>query len=126
WMDDDEFADVLALANTLPGPINTKLSGYIGWKLDGFLGLLICIVATVLPTAFLMILILVVFKSFKDSSWVKGMSKGVIPVASVMIGVLAVDFFKKADKTIGFMKSITLILLSIVVINLLNIHPAIL
>src|SRR5690625_6253034 len=38
WMDDEEFADVLALANTLPGPINTKLAGYIGWRIAGWRG----------------------------------------------------------------------------------------
>ena len=32
WMDDDEFADVLALGNTLPGPIATKMAGYIGYR----------------------------------------------------------------------------------------------
>jgi chromate transporter len=29
WMNDDEFADVLALGNALPGPIATKMAGYI-------------------------------------------------------------------------------------------------
>lgn len=57
WLDDDEFSDILALANTLPGPINTKLSGYIGWRLKGFMGLLTCIIATVFPTALLMIIL---------------------------------------------------------------------
>jgi len=32
WMDEEEFGDTLALANTLPGPIATKLAGYIGYK----------------------------------------------------------------------------------------------
>lgn len=30
WMTDDEFADVLSIGNTLPGPIATKMAGYIG------------------------------------------------------------------------------------------------
>jgi len=30
WMNEDDFSDVLALANTLPGPIATKMAGYIG------------------------------------------------------------------------------------------------
>src|SRR5699024_12612472 len=89
WMDEDEFADVLALANTLPGPINTKLSGYIGWRSGGIWGLLTSIIATVLPTAILMILLLTVLNTFKDNPLVQGMSKGVIPIAGVMIGVLA-------------------------------------
>ena len=38
WMDDDEFSDVLALGNTLPGPINTKMAGYIGYRVGGIMG----------------------------------------------------------------------------------------
>ncbi len=34
WMTDEEFSDILALANTLPGPVGTKLPGYIGWKIE--------------------------------------------------------------------------------------------
>src|SRR5690625_4235160 len=124
WMSDDEFSDVLALANTLPGPINTKLSGYIGWKLNGFSGLIICIIATVLPTAILMITLLTALNSFKDSSIVQGMSKGVIPVAGVMIGVLAINFWKKSQTLLGWIKTTIYIAISVLIIGLLNIHPA--
>lgn len=124
WMDDHEFSDILALANTLPGPINTKLSGYIGWRLGGFWGLLNCIIATVIPTAFLMIMLLTVLNAFKDSSFVQGMSKGVIPTAGVMIGVLALDFINKSKKLLGWTMTIMYILLSIIVMEILGIHPA--
>jgi len=124
WMDDDEFADILALANTLPGPINTKMSGYVGWRLAGFWGLINCIIATVLPTAFLMIMLLTVLNAFKDHPWVQGMSKGVIPVAGVMIGVLALDFIKKSKEFLGWTVTIVYTVLSIIVMQLLGIHPA--
>ena len=35
WMTEDEFGDILALANTLPGPIATKMAAYIGYKVNG-------------------------------------------------------------------------------------------
>lgn len=126
WMDDDEFSDILALANTLPGPINTKLSGYIGWRLKGFWGLMNCIIATVLPTAFLMILLLTVLNKYKDVPWVQGMSKGVLPIAGVMIGVLAWDFLKKSQKLLGWISTILLTILSVVIMEIAGIHPAIL
>src|SRR5690625_4303447 len=126
WLDDDEFSDILALANTLPGPINTKLYGYIVWRLGGMIRLLNCIIATVLPTAILMILLLSVLNSFKDNTFVQGMAKGVIPIAGVMIGALALDFIKKSKQLLGWIMTILYILLSIVVMELLLIHPAIL
>lgn len=124
WMDDDEFSDILALANTLPGPINTKLSGYIGWRLRGIWGLLTCIIATVLPTAFLMVLLLTVLNAYKDVAWVQGMSKGVLPIAGVMIGVLAWDFIKRSKTLLGSIPTIIYTVISIVVMEILGIHPA--
>src|SRR5690606_39908313 len=54
WMKDEEFGDMLALANTLPGPIATKLAGYIGYRVSGILGLLNAVLATILPTIVLL------------------------------------------------------------------------
>lgn len=124
WMDDDEFSDILALANTLPGPINTKMAGYIGWRLKGFWGLLNCVGATILPTGFLMILLLTALSTFKDKPWVAGMSKGVLPIAGVMIGVLAWDFIRKSGQLLGLLVTIFLAVISIVFIGLFDIHPA--
>jgi len=126
WMDDDEFSDILALANTLPGPINTKLSGYIGYRLAGMKGLINALAATVLPTAFLMILMLTVLHTHKDKPWVQGMSKGVLPIAGVMIGVLAWDFVKKSTTAFGWLTTIIFILGSVFVMEVLGLHPAIL
>lgn len=33
WIDDDEFGEILAIANALPGPIATKMAAYLGFKL---------------------------------------------------------------------------------------------
>lgn len=126
WMDDDEFSDILALANTLPGPINTKLSGYIGYRLAGMKGLLNALIATVIPTALLMILLLTTLNAYKDKPWVQGMSKGVLPIAGVMIGVLAWDFVKKSKTSLGWLSTILFIGGSVVVMEVLGIHPAIL
>lgn len=124
WMNEEEFSDVLALANTLPGPVNTKLSGYIGWKLSGWRGMLTALTAAVIPTLILMILLLTVLNSYKDKPWVQGMAKGVLPVAGVMIGVLAWNFIKLSHQLMGWTPTIILTIISIIVIQLLGIHPA--
>src|SRR5690625_3618954 len=125
WMDDDEFSDILALANTLPGPINTKLAGYIGWRLARWPGMLVALFAAVAPTLILMILLLTVLNAYKDKSWVQGMAKGVIPVAGVMIGVLAIDFIKSSTRLMGHIVTIILTVVSLLLMQLFNIHPAI-
>lgn len=126
WMDDEEFSDVLALANTLPGPINTKLSGYIGWRIAGGKGLILALIATVIPTVILMILLLTALNTFKDKPWVQGMAQGVLPIAGIMIGSLAWNFIKLSKKLMGWIATIILTGISVLIMQIIGLHPAIL
>ncbi|RKL66131.1 chromate transporter [Salipaludibacillus neizhouensis] len=125
WMDEEEFSDTLAIGNTLPGPIATKLAGYIGYRVGGILGMINAIVASVIPTVILMIILLTSLASFREYEWVQGMTKGVLPVVAVMLGVLTWGFIEKSKNDLGWLKAIFLIIISIVLIELAGIHPAI-
>jgi chromate transporter len=126
WLDKDEFGDVLALANALPGPIATKLGGYIGYRVGGVLGMINALVATMLPTIILMILLLNVLNSYKDQPWVHGMASAVVPVVMVMLATLTWDFMKKSGKSqLGWKWTLVMIAVGVVLLAFLNIHPAI-
>lgn len=126
WMDSDEFGDVLALGNALPGPIATKMAGYIGYRVAGVLGMLNAIAATIVPTIILMVLLLTVLNSYKDQPWVQGMSAAVVPVVAVMLATLTWDFVKKSVKSnLGWAWTLVFIAGSLVVLEVLNVHPAI-
>ncbi|MDF0726573.1 chromate transporter [Cytobacillus sp. S13-E01] len=126
WMNDDEFSDVLALGNTLPGPIATKMAGYIGYRVAGILGTITAVLATIIPTIVLMIVLLTSLASFKDQPWVMGMTKAVVPVVGVMLATLTWDFFKKSKETLGWVNASVVIVASFVLMELIGIHPAIL
>ena len=123
WLTDEEFSDILALANTLPGPINTKMAGYIGYRVAGWLGMFVSIFAAVVPTVFLMIVLLVFLASYKNIDIVVGMTKGVVPVVCVLMAVLTWGFLKQSKKTLGLMPSVFMIAIALVLIELLKIHP---
>ncbi|MGI2327896.1 chromate transporter [Planococcus sp. YIM B11945] len=124
WMTEDEFGDTLALANTMPGPIATKMAGYIGYRVNGIIGCLMALIASVVPTVLLMILLLGVMQQFKDVEWVNGMSAAVVPVVGVMLGVMTWDFFKKSGESLGWMRAVGLTIMFAVLMEVLNIHPA--
>jgi chromate transporter len=125
WMNDEEFGDVLALGNTLPGPIATKMAGYIGYRVAGFLGLAIALLATILPTIILMILLLTSLREFKDQPWVQGMTKGVIPVVAVMLAVLTWQFYDSSKKSLGLKISLIHIFAGVLLLQFLGVHPGI-
>lgn len=126
WMTDDEFGDVLALGNTMPGPIATKMAGYIGYRVNGLIGCIIALVASVIPTVLLMILLLGILQQYKDLPWVASMSAAVVPVVGVMLAVMTWDFLNKSGKSLGWGRALLLTGISIVLMEILNIHPAIL
>jgi chromate transporter len=125
WMDDDEFADILAIGNTLPGPIVTKMAGYIGYRVGGVFGMVNATFATIVPTIILMIIFLTSLTSYKDKPWVTGMTKAVIPVVGVMLSALAWQFLQHAKKGLGWKIVVLLSLGSFVLLQFLVIHPGI-
>ncbi|OZT13892.1 chromate transporter [Priestia aryabhattai] len=125
WMDSDEFGDVLAIANTLPGPIATKLAGYIGYQVGGVLGMINALIAAVAPTVLLMVLLLTTLTQFKDEAWVMGMTKAVVPVVGVMLAVMTWDFLKKSTGGLGWTKAILLAFVSLILMEFIHVHPAI-
>ncbi|GGH84140.1 chromate transporter [Pullulanibacillus pueri] len=125
WMTDDEFGDVLALGNALPGPIATKMAGYIGWRIAGFFGMLVALFATIVPTIILMVILLTFLLTFQDKGWVKGMTHAVVPVVAVMLATLTWQFFSKAKEGLGWWKAIVLVVISVVLMEGVGLHPAI-
>jgi chromate transporter len=125
WMDEDEFADVFSLANALPGPIATKMATYIGYRVKGFMGAICALLSHALPTVVIMIAILGSLYALNKSSIIKGMIEAVGPVIGMMLAVMAYEFLKKSWKGLGKAISFAMILISVVLLQLMGIHPAI-
>ncbi|MFC4403704.1 chromate transporter [Gracilibacillus xinjiangensis] len=125
WLDDDEFADILAIGNTLPGPIATKMAGYIGYRMAGWLGAINAVIASVVPSIIAMIVLLVSLSTFSDLPWVTGMTNAIVPVVGVMLAMLTWDFLVKAKEDLGWKFSLILTVASLILLQFLNIHPAI-
>ncbi|WP_319537073.1 chromate transporter [uncultured Vibrio sp.] len=123
WMSDDEFANVLAIGNTLPGPIATKMAGYIGYKVGGKIGCINAVLMTIIPLIIVMIAGLGLLNEYRDKPWVAGMAQGVLPVVSWMMAKLTYDFLLKGYKSLGAIATGIGIALSILFIVVLGVHP---
>src|SRR5690625_1337080 len=82
--------------------------------------------AASVPTAIVMVLRLTTLHAYKDNPYVQGMPNGVIPVAGVMIGTLAWGLIGLSDKLMGWMPTIILSVVSLIVMEAFNVHPALL
>ncbi|MEH7301301.1 chromate transporter [Neobacillus drentensis] len=126
WMTEEEFVEILALANTMPGPIATKMAAYIGYKVKGSIGAVVAILTHILPSIIAMIALLGVLYSYKESPIVSGMVQGVTPVIGFMLVEMAYRFFQNGRKGIGLQKMVTLSVVSLVFVQFLGLHPGIL
>ncbi|MDR6123143.1 chromate transporter [Bacillus sp. SLBN-46] len=126
WMTEDEFVEILALSNTMPGPIATKMAAYIGYKVKGAFGAVVAILTHILPSIIAMIALLGVLYSYKESPIVSGMVQGVTPVIGFMLVEMAYRFFQNGRKGLGLQKMVTLSVVSLVFVQFLGLHPGIL
>lgn len=124
WMSLSEFGDLLAIANALPGPIATKLAGFIGYEIGGVFGATVALAATILPTAIAVILLFKFVHLFKDSPEVKLMTKSVQPIIAVLLAVMAYQFLLAAFENSGMLHLLLLVGLSYVTLIKWKIHPA--
>lgn len=125
WMTLGEFGDLLAIANVLPGPIATKMAGFIGYQVGGILGAIIALGATILPSAIAVIILYKFITLFKNAPQVVLMTKSVQPIIAVLLGVLAYKFFLSSFENSGIIHLILLTVLGFVTMNKIKIHPAI-
>jgi chromate transporter len=124
WMTVPEFSEVLAIGNALPGPIATKMAGYIGYEQGGILGAAVGIFATVAPSLILMIFLLGVLYRFKDSPKVKRMTNYIRPIIAVLLGVMTFNFFFSSYMDTGIMQTVFIIVASYLLLEKWKLHPA--
>lgn len=125
WLNNVEFSKMLALANSLPGPIATKIAAYVGYGVLGWWGFLIALIATILPSAAALILLLKIMSKHRQSSIVKGMTLLVQPVIAVMMGVLTWQMFRDSFHSLGIIQSSVIGLVSLIALTKFKLHPAI-
>jgi chromate transporter len=124
WMTLSQFGDLLAIANALPGPIATKMAGFIGYELGGVFGSVMALSATILPSAIAVIALFKFVNLFKESPEVKLMTKSVQPVIAVLLAVMAYQFFLTAYENSGIFHLLLLLGLSYLTLIKWKIHPS--
>ncbi|ART78232.1 transporter [Sutcliffiella horikoshii] len=124
WLSVSEFSEVLALGNALPGPIATKMAGYIGYEQAGILGAAVGVFATVAPSLILMIALMSLLYKFRDSPKVKRMSNYVRPTIALLLGVMAFRFFAESYEASGTIQTVFLIIASYLLLEKWKVHPA--
>lgn len=100
WITDDEFLDIIAIAESTPGPIAINSATYIGYKVKGVKGSALATFGVALPSIIIIILIAAFFMQFKDNIYVEYAFKGIRIGVSVLVLNAAIRMYKKLDKNL--------------------------
>ena len=99
WLSEDQFLNALNFCMLLPGPEAIQLATYSGWRTNGILGGLIAGLLFVLPGAFLITLLAVIYAFFGDVPLINSLFLGVKATVVVIVIQALLKVSKKALKT---------------------------
>ena len=120
WMSDEDFIDIITLAQTAPGLFAVNISILTGHRLRGTKGSVIATIGSSLPPFLIILLVAMFFTTFKENEYVIKAFKGIRPVVVALIGVPMITMVK-ATKMRWW--SWIVMLSSIVLVCLLKVSP---
>ncbi|HEX5125625.1 MAG TPA: chromate efflux transporter [Rhodocyclaceae bacterium] len=92
----NDVVDGISLASVLPGPVAINVVGYIGYRLRGILGALVCIGAAIAPGFVLMVLFTVAYLQWGHIPAVSKIFMGVVPAVTAIILAAAWNMWHKS------------------------------
>ena len=123
WLTIEEFTDALALVNSLPGPITTKMAALVGYKVGGLSGSIVGIVGIIIPSTLAVIILINVYLKFKDTPWLQGMMRGVRPVVVVLVIKVVLMMGRKSFPNL---QTIIIAGIAAILVIKFDVHPIIL
>ena len=120
WIEKEEFMDILVVAQSLPGALAVNSSVFIGYRIGGFIGAIMALLAVVLPSFFIILIIAAFFMKFRDNYYVNAVFKGITAAVPMLVLVGAISLSKGLSKNIRTILTITIALIALI---FFNIHP---
>lgn len=94
WINEEEMLDLVAIAQSSPGPIAVNASIIIGYRMAGIRGSLLSVLGTSLPPLFIITIISYFYLAFRDNAIVNAVLLGMqAGVAAVIVNVV-IDMVK--------------------------------
>ena len=122
WIEHDEFVDLIAIAESTPGPIAINSSTYIGYKRCGVLGSIFATLGVVLPSFTIIFLISLFYDAFIKIEAVKFAFNGIQACVCFLILSAGIKMFKKIKRTVFNVVLCSLTILGIVAFTLFFPH----
>lgn len=122
WMNDEELLELVAIAESTPGPIAINMATFIGYKQNKFLGSLFATLGVVLPSFIIIFIISLFFKQFMNIKLVKYAFVGINCAVAFLIIQAGIEMFIKLKKTFFNITIFIFVLIVMILFEILAIH----
>ncbi|KAA6327259.1 Chromate transport protein [termite gut metagenome] len=96
WVSKEDFLDLLAVAQSVPGILAVNMAVFVGFKLRRVGGSIASVLGTVLPSFLIIWAIALFFHNFKDNTTIERIFKGIRPAVVALIASPVFSLAKSA------------------------------
>ena len=121
WIEKDEFLDMVAIAESTPGPIAINAATYIGYKMLGFLGSLTATVAVCIPSFVIIYAISLFFDTFLSFTLVSYAFRGIQVCVIWLILSAGLKMLKQMKKTVFNILILSAVILCMVAFSVFSV-----
>lgn len=126
WLTEEELLDIVAIAESTPGPIAINSATYIGHKIGGVLGSIMAVLGVVLPSFAIIYIISLFFDAFIQIEIIAKAFRGIQCAIGVIILTAGIKMLNKLPKStlsiiIFSLTLIITIVLDVIAVNLSSI-----
>ena len=118
YIEKDEFLDMVAIAESTPGPIAINAATYLGYKQLGFLGSLVATIAICIPSFIIIFAISLFFDAFLSFTLVEYAFRGIQVCVVYLIFSAGLKMLKQMKKTAFSLTIVSLVVLCMIAFSL--------
>lgn len=120
WLTKEDFLDMLALAQSAPGPIAVDVAVFVGYRVAGVLGSIFAVLGAVLTAFAILLVIAMYFVGVQDNVIVERIFKGLRPAVVALIASPVIRLSKSAKIN---KKTVIIPILTVVLVAFFNVNP---
>ena len=118
---EDEFMEIITVAESTPGPIAINVATFVGYKKKGFLGSLFATLGVVLPSLVIIFVISLVLDQFMENVYVQYAFNGIKVAVAFLITRAGINLFKKMEKKILPIICFSIVLILVILFEIFSI-----
>ena len=94
WFDKSLIVDMIAIAESTPGPIGVNMATYAGYQAAGIIGAIVSTFSLVAPSLILVVIVAKVLERFKENKYLKEIISCLKPAVIGLIIAIFLDILK--------------------------------